>query len=91
VPLSSGAAIALTMMRFTKLKNFFTTLPMTIFNLSILLLEEFAVIFFFILILGYLVPRGRAYYLFFFHFNEEKDSRRIQDRRPTPQSIRREI
>jgi len=64
---------------------------MVAFNLLTLLLEEFVVIFLFILILGYLIPCGRAYYLFFLNSDEEKESRRIQDRRPTPQSIRREI
>jgi len=64
---------------------------MASFNLLILLFEEFSVIFSFILILGYLVPCGRAYYLFFVNSDEEKASRRIQDRRPTSQSIQREI
>lgn len=64
---------------------------MSAFALVILLLEEFLAIFLFILVLGYLVPCGHAYYAFFLHSNKVKDKNRIQERRPTRQGIQREI
>jgi len=60
-------------------------------ELITMLLAEFAAIFLFILILGYLVPCGHAYYTYFLHSNEEKEKRRIQTRRPTRLGIQREI
>ncbi len=60
-------------------------------GLAITILVEFVVIFLFILIFGYLLPCGHAYYNYFLHTNEEKENRRIQDRRPTREGIQREI
>jgi Delta7-sterol 5-desaturase len=52
---------------------------------------EFAIIFAFILVPGYLIPCGHAYYKYFLRSNEEKESRRIQERRPKQHDVRREI
>ena len=60
-------------------------------DLLIVLLQEFAVIFLFILIMGYLLPCGHAYYVYFLNSNEEKEKRRIQDKRPSRNGIFREI
>ena len=57
--------------------------------LSILL--EFTVIFLVILIPGYLLPCWHAYNKYFLKSDEEKEKRRIQERRPTDKGIRREI
>ena len=55
------------------------------------LLIEFAVIFLFFLIPGYLIPCWHAYRKYFINSDDEKESRRIQERRPTKKGIRREI
>ncbi len=60
-------------------------------ELLFVLLKEFTVIFLFILTMGYLFPCGHAYYVYFLHSNEEKEKRRIQDRRPTRSGIAREV
>jgi Delta7-sterol 5-desaturase len=54
-------------------------------------LLEFVAIFFFILVTGYLIPCGKAYYAYFIRTDEEKQKRQIQTRRPTRSGIRREI
>lgn len=59
--------------------------------LVFLLLIEFAVIFLFFLIPGYLIPCWHAYHKYFLNSDEEKEKRRIQERRPTEKGIRREI
>jgi Delta7-sterol 5-desaturase len=53
--------------------------------------KEFTLILLFIVILGYLLPCGHSYYLYFVRMDEGKAKRRIQERRPTNESIRREI
>ena len=55
------------------------------------LLIEFAVISLFLLVPGYLIPCWHAYHKFFLNSDEEKERRRIQQRRPTDRGIRREI
>lgn len=52
---------------------------------------EFAAIFLFILIPGYLIPCGQAYYTYFMRQEAANDERRIQQRRPTRKGIHREI
>ena len=64
---------------------------MAISNLILVLLTEFAAIFFFILILGYIVPCGHSYYMYFVRKDEEKEKRQIQTRRPKRHDIQREI
>ncbi len=61
------------------------------FEFFVQLFTEFTAIFFFILILGYLVPCGHSYYTYFIHTNAEKANRQIQSRRPKQSDIRREI
>jgi Delta7-sterol 5-desaturase len=61
------------------------------FSLAMTLLFEFVAIFFFILVTGYLIPCGKAYYAYFVRTDEEKQKRQIQTRRPTRLGIRREI
>ena len=55
------------------------------------LLIEFAVISLFLLVPGYLIPCWHAYHKYFLNSDEEKERRRIQQRRPTDRGIRREI
>lgn len=53
------------------------------------LLIELAVIFAVILVLGYLLPAGHAYYKYYIRHADPQA--RIQRRQPTPEGIRREI
>ena len=53
------------------------------------LLFEFAAFFAFILLFGYLWPAGQFYYKY--HVRARADRQPIQERRPTPAQIRREI
>jgi sterol desaturase/sphingolipid hydroxylase (fatty acid hydroxylase superfamily) len=61
------------------------------YELLTVLVTEFTAIFFFILIFGYLLPCGQMYYSYFVRSSEEKEQRRIQDRRPKEHDIRREV
>jgi sterol desaturase/sphingolipid hydroxylase (fatty acid hydroxylase superfamily) len=54
-----------------------------------MLFIEFLGFFFFILIFGYLIPAGHAYYKFY--VRHDHDEQRIQAKRPAPGGIRREI
>jgi Delta7-sterol 5-desaturase len=58
---------------------------------GLFLLIELIAVFLFILLLGYLLPCAHFYYLYFVRENQEKRQRRIQQRRPRAQDIRREI
>lgn len=60
-------------------------------NLIATLATEFAAIFLFILVFGYLLPCGQSYYAYFVRTDPEKERRRIQERRPTKRGIRREV
>ncbi|MEX1224885.1 MAG: sterol desaturase family protein, partial [Pirellulales bacterium] len=52
---------------------------------------EFVAIFGFIAVLGYFVPAGYFYYLYYVRDDESRQQRRVQQRRPTAAGIRREI
>lgn len=52
---------------------------------------EFAFLYLFILVTGYIVPCWRMYSAYYLHSDAEKEARRIQKRRPTGRDIRREI
>lgn len=56
-----------------------------------MILLEFVGFFLFILIFGYLLPAGQAYYRYHFRPSPELDSFRIQNTIPTQKQIRREI
>ena len=60
-------------------------------DLLVLLLKEFTVIFLFIVVMGYLLPCGHAYYVYFVASNEKKERKRIQDRRPSRSDVLREV
>ena len=64
---------------------------MAIFDFIVVLLAEFAAIFFFILIFGYLVPCWHSYYVYFVCTDQEKEKRQIQKRRPKRHDIQREV
>ena len=57
----------------------------------LLLLIEFAVIFLFLLVPGYLIPCWHAYRKYFVNSDDEIAKRQIQERRPNEKGIRREI
>jgi sterol desaturase/sphingolipid hydroxylase (fatty acid hydroxylase superfamily) len=54
-------------------------------------LVEFVAIFLFILVFGYLLPAGWFYYLYYVRPDPAKEQQRIQQRRPTPGQIQREL
>jgi sterol desaturase/sphingolipid hydroxylase (fatty acid hydroxylase superfamily) len=56
-----------------------------------MLILEFTAIFFFILVLGYLVPAGKYYYWYYVRENKQKEKLRIQERRPSGKEIWREV
>src|SRR5499433_2968790 len=52
---------------------------------------EYCVIFVLLLVTAYVLPAGSFYYLFFRRRTSATEAMRIQQRRPRPQNIRREI
>src|SRR5436853_7532440 len=56
-----------------------------------MLLLEFACLFLFILLFGYLLPAGYFYFIYHVRRDPLKEQQRIQQRRPTGEQIRREI
>jgi lathosterol oxidase len=56
-----------------------------------MLVIEFSALFLFILVLGYLVPAGKYYYLYYVRENKHKEEFRIQQRRPASSEVWREV